>query len=363
VKVLHCVPGLGGGGAERQLAYLAAPLGHLGWEVHVAAASGGPNLSRLVAGGARFHAVQAGNNYDPRLAWRLAQVVRRVRPDVIQAWFVQMDVLGGVIAEVFRIPWILSERSSESAYPATIKNRVRILMASAADAIVANSTGGVDYWKDRVGAAVPRFMIPNALPFEEIDAARAAITPALAVQPGDALVLFAGRFGPEKNIQRLVGALKTVVQRPNTKAVLCGDGELRPQVVREIGEEGFGDRIFAPGYVENLWPLLKRADVVVAVGLFEGRPNTVIEAMACARPLVLSDIPAHREILPDDAALWVASGDPGAIAGAILASLDDPAAAKARGAAGYARARRWSIDDAAREYDRVYREVVARRNS
>ena len=359
VKVLHCIPGLGGGGAERQLAYLAGPLNRLNWDVHVAAVAAGPNLPRLVAGGARLHRIDAAHNHDPRLAWQLSQIVRRVRPDLIQVWFVQMEVLGGLVAETFRIPWILSERSSRGAYPATLKNRARVLIARTADAIVANSRGGLEYWDGRVPDRIPRVVIPNALPLDEIDAAEPAAPPGLALSPEDRLVLFAGRFGPEKNIAGLLAALRTVVQRPHTKAVLCGTGELRARVALEIAGAGLGDRILLPGYVDTLWPLMKRADVVVSVGFFEGRPNTVIEAMACGRPLVVSDIPAHREILDERAAFWVDPRDPSGIAAALVAVLENPAEGRMRGESARTRSRNWSIQRAAEEYDRIYRQVIA----
>ena len=81
LKVLHCIPGMGGGGAERQLAYLAGPLAACGWDVHVALRTGGANLARLERGGATVHMVTAVGNHDPRLAWRLADLFRRVRAE------------------------------------------------------------------------------------------------------------------------------------------------------------------------------------------------------------------------------------------------------------------------------------------
>src|SRR3954470_17446255 len=103
---------MGGGGAERQLAYLARPLTDSGWQLHVALRTGGPNLQRLESGGAIVHRLRGARNHDPRLAWQLARVFRRVRPDIVQVWFVQMEVLGGIISELTKTPWVMSERSS-----------------------------------------------------------------------------------------------------------------------------------------------------------------------------------------------------------------------------------------------------------
>jgi glycosyltransferase involved in cell wall biosynthesis len=354
---------MGGGGAERQLAYLAAPLRARGWHVHVALSAGGPNLERLEAGGAVIHRLTGTGNHDPRLAWRLAKVFKRVQPDLVQVWFVQMEILAGAISELFDVPWVISERSSILAYPPSVKNRARLVIARAADAIVSNSAAGDEYWETRAGRDVPRFTVPNALPLEEIDAARPGVPAGLRLDPGDSVVLFAGRFGAEKNIDTLLRALRGIVKRPRTIGVLCGDGPLRADVQRAIAAEKLDDRILTPGYVADIWPLMKRADVIVSVGLFEGRPNAVLEAMACGRPLVVSDIPAHREILDDRSAFWVSPGDSAAVAETVVRVLDEPVAAFERAVVAKAAAASWSLADAAAQYDRVYRDVLARRGT
>ena len=88
----------------------------------------------------------------------------------------------------------------------------------------------------------------------------------------------------------------------------------------------------------------------------------MIEAMACQRPLVVSDIPAHREILDRHSALWVDPQDPAAIARAVLEVFDDPRAAALRAATAKTRAEAWSIASAAAQYDAVYRQVLTRRS-
>lgn len=358
MKILHCIPGMGGGGAERQLAYLAGPLGACDWDVHVALGTGGPNLQRLEAGRAAVHWLTGAGNHDPRLAWQLARIFRRVRPDLVQVWFVQMEVLAGGVSELLGVPWVMSERSSLLAYPPSVKNRLRVAIARTADAIVSNSSAGDSYWAGRASRRVRRFVIPNALPLDEIDGTSAAVPDGLLIDPGDSVVLFAGRFGPEKNVERLLSALREIVTRPRTVAVLCGEGPLRAGLQRTIAADKLDDRIFTPGYVADIWPLMKRADVMVATSLFEGRPNSVLEAMACNLPLIVSDIPAHREILDERSACWVDPADSGALAEAVLELLEDRFVARQRAAAARSRAAAWSVPAVAAQYDRVYREVL-----
>ena len=70
MRILHLIPTLGGGGAERQIAYLAQGLQARGCDVHVAIDSGGPNLERLVRTGATVHWIRTRGNYDPVARFR-----------------------------------------------------------------------------------------------------------------------------------------------------------------------------------------------------------------------------------------------------------------------------------------------------
>src|SRR5690349_22535546 len=102
VRVLQCVPSLAGGGAERQVTYLVKELALIGWDVHVAYVHGGPNLARLQQTPATLHQLDSTGNYDPRILWQLLRTIRRVEPDVVQCWLLQMEVLGGLASMLTR---------------------------------------------------------------------------------------------------------------------------------------------------------------------------------------------------------------------------------------------------------------------
>jgi glycosyltransferase involved in cell wall biosynthesis len=68
---------------------------------------------------------------------------------------------------------------------------------------------------------------------------------------------------------------------------------------------------------------MKKASLFISLSKFEGSPNAVMEAMACGCPLVLSDIPGHREILNDKSALFVDPSNIRLTANAILKVLNN----------------------------------------
>lgn len=352
LRVLHLIWSVGGGGAERQLAYLAAGQRELGIDVHVAIVRGGINLPRLEASGATLHWMPSRGSYDPLLVARLARLIRKVQPSVVQTWLLQMDVVGGAAALLTGTPWIASERSSGAHYPKNFRYRLRRMIGRYADAVIANSAGGHMFWNE---SRASTFVVPNAIAMEEI----AAAAPDAEDYGNSRLVLFAGRFEEVKNLPNLIRALVPIVRSQDVVALLCGAGPREEEVRSLIDSTGCGDRIRMFGFRDDIWSLMKRADVLVAPSWFEGHPNSVIEAAAAGCPLVVSDIPAHRAFLDESMALFAPPDDREALSRAVTEALSNREAALARAAAAQRRVAEWSIGSISAQYARIYRELVA----
>jgi glycosyltransferase involved in cell wall biosynthesis len=360
LRVLHCIPTLGGGGAERQLAYLGPALCALGLDVHLATVSGGSNLARMRDSPVVIHRIPVSDNHDPRLLLRLLSLARRIRPDIIQTWIPQMDVLGGLAARLSGTVHVLTERCGAEAYGSTWKDAARRLVGRYADLVVANSDHGKAYW-DPIRLARPTFVVRNGVPSSEITSSipsRQGLEDFPSAVP---VILGAGRYAPQKNFLTLLSALEQVLlEEPSAVAVLFGEGPLQDSIAERARTHPFSDRIRVFGFSENLWGLLKEASVFVSPSLFEGSPNTVLEAMAAGCPLVVSDIPPHLEILDPASALIVDALSPKAIAGAIVATLRDRPAAGRRAAAAARRVAEFSVEASAARYADIYRLLAAR---
>ena len=119
MRILHLIPNLSGGGAERQLSYLAPELARMGHDVHIAYSL--ECIQKPELPGVVLHRLKAQSNYDPYLLWQLVRLIRRIKPDIIHTWILQMDILGGMAARLNGIPWIFREPSSAMAYPPTLE--------------------------------------------------------------------------------------------------------------------------------------------------------------------------------------------------------------------------------------------------
>ncbi|HEY3581382.1 MAG TPA: glycosyltransferase [Pyrinomonadaceae bacterium] len=358
MKILYCIPTMGNGGAERQLSYLAAELQRMGHEVHVASSRGGPNLERLRSVGVRWHSVGGVSNRDPLIFLRLVALMRRLKPDVVQTILAPMDIIAGAATLVTRTPWIIKESSSAPLYLDGLRSKFRSTLGRRADGIISNSIGGDDYWRS-VGGANPLGVIRNAIPFAEIEAAN-GFNQVYARTNGEKVVLFAGRLDTGKNVQNLIRALAQVADEVPFVALVCGDGPRRQHLERLAGDLGIADRVVFTGYVSNIWTLMKDADAFVSLSRFEGCPNVVIEAMACGCPLIVSDIPAHREILNGHAAAFVDPDKPAEAGTAIKMLLTEGTPAHMRAKAALENGTNWRIEHVAQKYQRVYQDVATR---
>jgi glycosyltransferase involved in cell wall biosynthesis len=358
VRIAHLILSLTGGGAERQLSYLAASLAAAGHDTHVGFVFPGVNAERLAKTGCSLHELRAARAWHPLLAAEAAALLRRVKPDVVQTWLTHMDVVSGAAAFLLGIPWVMSERSSRDYYPPTLLNRARRAAGHRATMIVPNSGGGAEHWISS-GADPSRIeVVPNFVPVREIEAAPAVDDERLA--DGDELILHLGRLSPEKNVGVLAHVLQIVVaKRPRARLVFCGEGPLRDGLASQFAARGLLGRVVFAGFVADVASWLKRASVALTVSPCEGRPNALLEAIAAGVPLIVSDIPAHRAVLPADAACFTAGGDPKAIAAAVVHALSDPEAAGRRALRARAALADHSLEEIRDAYLRIYARAIA----
>ena len=354
VKILHCIWTMAAGGAERQLVYLAGELVRRGEDVHVAIVQEGPLSADLASAGAVVHRLGSRSKYDPGVLVAMLALIRRLRPDCVQTWLTQMDLVGGSAASILAVPWILSERSSSAAYPPNLRHFLRRRVARRAAAVVCNSLGGTEYWR-RIVREEKIARIPNGVPIDAITRAE----PMSLSHSGRIGILFAGRLSLEKNPDAFLSAIEILASDSEVEGWLCGNGPQREQVLRRIEGNPILRRFIVPiEHEPRIWSAMKAAAAFVAPSWFEGHPNAVLEAMAAGTPLVVSDIPAHREFLDERSALLVSPGDPTGFASAVTRIIADPEAAAARAARAREIAARFSIPGVTDVWSQTYRSVI-----
>jgi len=120
--------------------------------------------------------------------------------------------------------------------------------------------------------------------------ARAALRSQFGAQDTTAILGHVGRFNTQKNHSFLIRVFAEYVKRSaDSLLVLVGVGTLEDQLRRQVRDLHLEKKVIFTGLRTDIPELLSAFDVFVFPSLYEGMPNTIIEAQACSLPCVLSD--------------------------------------------------------------------------
>jgi glycosyltransferase involved in cell wall biosynthesis len=361
-KILHLIPTLEGGGAERQLTMLALEQAKRGWDVHIGIRRGGVHANSLNTSHVFVHQLGDCKGVSPRLLLRINSLLQEIKPDLVQTWLPQMDIVGGIAALWNTVPWVVSERTSRLSYKGICMNSwVRKPLVRYATAVVANSSNGVAYWRGVLPIDACVFQVANAVDMVAIR--NAAYSESASFSRYKQNILVVGRLVPEKAVDIVIKAISLLPSTLDVGFLIMGEGPLREEIEAGIKDAGVDGRVFLSSYRQDWWGLLKSASALVSMSRVEGQPNVVLEAMAAGCPLIVSDIPEHREILSDDSASFVPVNDSVELAASIKNLLSDPDAARKRAEQARSYADGLTIQLAADAYESVYTKVCCEKGA
>jgi len=345
-------------GAQRQLAALTGGLQASGFSCVVCSLESGGDLSGdLRDQGIRVLEAGKQSRYDLfRLLGFLKETMVREKPHVLQSFLFYSNNLCRLAGRRAGVPLIVTSQRC------TPYRRFIPLAALAIEQLFLGFSHAtvINFPPPRRGRVrSPFFFIPNG-----VDTSRfRPRTPAgkgEGTRDGEACILTAGRLEPQKGHRVLFEAMALLRDR-NVPARLCvaGEGPLRDELEAVARGRGLEDKVRFLGFRADVETLYPRADVVVNPSLFEGMPNAVMEAMACGRPVVATDVGGTSLILNNGVeGVLVPPEDAGALARGIEFVLKgpDPAADMAR-AARKRMEEEFSREKMVQRYIALYREL------
>lgn len=111
-------------------------------------------------------------------------------------------------------------------------------------------------------------------------------------------LIYYGRLNWLKGVSYVMDAFKLLVPNyPNLTLKMFGEGPLRHSLTEHVASSDFKDKVHIPGQIPHsqLLKEIMKADVVVLPSFREAQPFSVLEAMACKKPVVVFDLPFARE--------------------------------------------------------------------
>ncbi|MDQ0581106.1 glycosyltransferase [Streptomyces rishiriensis] len=327
-RVLHLTQPVDGGVARVVTDLTRAQLA-AGLHVTVACPAGrlAEGLRSLGADVRHWAATRSPGPSLPGEVRRLVRLIGEVRPDLVHAHSAKAG-LAGRLAVRGRIPTVFQPHAwsfeAVGGTTAALALRWERFGARWTDRLVcvseAERTTGL---RARIGGRVS--VVPNGIDPERfhpasVDTVRASLLPEL--DPSAPLVVCVGRLCRQKGQDVLLTAWTDIARQvPGARLVLVGDGpdgeRLRSRAPESV--------LFA-GAVADAVPWYQAADLVVLPSRWEGMALAPLEALACGRPVVVTDVDGARESLPGPLAprCLVPAENPAALAAAVAGLLLDP---------------------------------------
>jgi glycosyltransferase involved in cell wall biosynthesis len=373
MRVLHITSCLGDGGAQAAMTRLLCADSDN--EHMIVSLKGEGKYGRILREkGFTVQALHIKKLFDlARASAELYRLIRRFKPDVIQAWMYHACLAAGFIGKALaRVPTVwglhntaLSKQDSKATTIMLVKTLGPVSHALS-DRIVACAHAAETV---HVAAGWPRgkmTVITNGYDLETFkmdSAARERSRRIYKTSPHCVLLGTVARFDPVKDHGTLLRSIATLsAEGAEVKCLLAGSGmdHSNTELRRMIEKTGVAENVILLGQCEDVPGLLNALDLHVLSSSAEAFPNALAEAMACGIPCVTTDVGDARAIVGDTGWL-VPAQSPRELADAIqsaIGEMNTPAWETRRKAARNRVERKFSLSKMVERYNIVWRDSV-----
>lgn len=298
------------------------------------------------------------------------QVYRAIRPAIVHNVALQPSIVGSLAAE--GLPFVRLNALAGLGFSFTSNtlkaHLVRPVLRMLLRHVLGSRHAAVLVQNPDDRAAIEALGVPaskfTVIPGSGVETDR--LTP-LPEPAGEVTAAFVGRLLDDKGIRSLVEAHAILARRGTpVRLLIAGDPDPANPVSippEEIAGWGRQTGIEVLGHIGDIREVWRRAHIAVLPSRREGLPKSLLEAAACGRPIVATDVPGCREIArPGLNALLVPPDDPQALADAIGTLAADAALRRSYGAAGREMVvREFSADKIGRDVVALYDHLLLRR--
>ena len=363
LRILHVIPTLDHSGAEKQLALTVRHLPRETYEVQVIAITRGGYYEQILRdAGIPVHVIGKRFKSDPMTLYRLYQLMKDMKPDIVQTWLFAGNAYGRVAAHFAKVPHIIASERCVDEWKSGYHFVIDRLLMRWTEKLVVNAEA-IRRFYVRQGLSDERIVtIPNAIESKPlVPSSTMEIRQSLGIPENVPLVGFIGRLWPQKRVQDLIWAADILrMSGWNFRVVIVGDGPRRVSLKRFADAIEIMPIIHFVGHRDDAAEIMRALDMLVLPSKFEGLPNVALEAMMEGKPVVATRIPGTDEVVVDGlTGILVAPQQPLELARGIRQLLADPDRARQMGAAGRERAlTHFSIERMIGTYQQLYDELV-----
>jgi glycosyltransferase involved in cell wall biosynthesis len=257
-------------------------------------------------------------------SWALLPRIRVFKPDIVLAYWVYPDGYAALrVARKLGVPCVVGALGSDIHVRDGLNALLTRLTITKADRLLTVSEAMRQAAIVDFGAAPARVHTivngfnTSVFGLKDRRLARQQLGLAQDLQ----IVVYVGRFVEAKGMRELIAAARQLaLTNERFRLALVGDGVMRTELLNMVTTAGLTDKVLVPGGQppEKVAQWISASDVLTLPSWSEGYPNVVVEALACGRPVVATDVGGTCEIVNPDNGILIPPRD----TDALLAGLD-----------------------------------------
>lgn len=370
IRALFVVPHLAAGGGERHVATLLPKMDParftpsvvcIGWD--------GDFFADVRAAGVEARALWLPKWQAARALCELISIMRRERPDVVVVSGRNAEVLGRIAARLARVAhtivWV--HNATEITPRGIVLRTVDRLLIRGTSRFFGVAEVQRWFMVEQRGYPDDKIrIIHNGVDASMFDfTTRRGVLADFGFAEGDPVVGILGALRWEKDHETFLTAARIVLDTmPRAKFLVIGDGPCRARLEAVCTELGIAPSVHFAGMRHDVARMLCAVDVFAMTSTTECFPMALLEAMACARPVVCTAVGGVIEIVDEGRTGYlVPPRDPGQVADRILRLLSDPHAARDMGLAGRHRVEaEFGLDRSVEGAQQAIEELVSARS-
>lgn len=298
IKIIHIIPTLDFGGAERLVIDIIKNLDQEKFIVKLICLKRFDTLGlELKNYGVPLILLEQKHGISFISLIKLIKILKQERPDIVHTHLFGADFYGSIAARLAGVKYLVSTEHNLNYSEGFIKKIIKIFISKLFNNIIAVSEAVKKYViKNYYIKAEKLLVIHNGVEVNKFFRSQNKLS---GIKNNQKIIIGSiGRLTKQKGFEYLIEAMGKLSNQ-NVECLIAGDGELKSQLQKKVEKLRLENKVKLLGWQKDIKSFLNKIDIFVLPSLWEGFGIAILEAGLVGLPVIASNVDGIKEIIED----------------------------------------------------------------